>query len=451
MIGPELLQNQKILIHCSFEQGLGDVGACMKILDIFKKFMQPEQLAFCIEDKYTASLESFKESLEGIRVIALKGEQQKAEDRKAVGEFAPTKVVAFHTHGPFASYLDVSPHIPTISLGEYGDETDQPTEFAQSHRFVKYTLGLKTNPIENNGLGFLFNQKLIQYFQDKNNESPLYRLCTYLPHLSSHLSAAIVGQNEIKDFNSSHALYFGYANGSDAYNYQMLFIAAMILQNEKEVNGKQNLVFCLPGHCLFNGETPEERFSPEFVHFLKEHGFNQIELQARSTSKNEPFSKTNLSLTQDEKANSRKIVIVASPLTNSDYIEVMKASENEVLCTGDQSLSEALSAGKRLFYERLTHKTNHINRLCDLLQDSTQISIRYPLYTSRRSFQEQVKECPPSSKKYVAIPGINLFMNYIQIIAVKDVLSSLQDNRFNLNYSIFDSILLKIVVLINHY
>lgn len=384
------LQNQRILIHCSFEQGSGDVTACMKILDIYKKYMQPDQLAFCIHAEYAASLESFQESLKGIRVIALKGEQQIAEDRRAVDDFAPTKVVAFHTHGPLASYLNVSPHIPTISLGEYGDDSTRTTEYVQSHRFVKYTLGLKTIPSENSGLGFLFNQKLIDYFHDKNNENPLYRLSTYLPHLSPPLSAAIAGQNEIGDFNSTHALYFGYVNSSDYYNYQMLFIAAMILRNENKKDGKQNLVFCLPGRTSFNGETPEERFSPEFVRFLREHGFNQIELHARNTSQNEPFVKTTLSLTQE--ANPRKIVIVASPLTNPDFLEVMKASENEVLCTGDQSLSEALSAGKRLFYERLTHKTSHINRLCDILQERTQIAIRYPIYTMNRSFQEQAKE-----------------------------------------------------------
>ncbi|MCE5318464.1 MAG: hypothetical protein LLG04_14025 [Parachlamydia sp.] len=385
------LQNQRILIHCSFEQGSGDVSACMKILDIYKKYMQTDQLAFCIENQHAASLESFQESLKGIRVIALKGGDEQ-EDRRVVDDFAPTKVVAFHTHGPLASYLNVNPPIPTINLGEYGDDSCHPTQFAQSHRFVQYTLGLQNVKNEYNGLGFLFSQKLIDYFQDKNNENPLYRLSAYLPRLSPPLSAAIAGQNEIRDFNSTHALYFGYANSSDSYNYQMLFIAAMILRNENKKDGKQNLVFCLPGRNLFNGATPEERFSPEFVRFMKDHGFNQIELNERNSSKNELFAKTTLSLTKDAKANPRKIVIVASPLTNPDFLEVMKASENEVLCTGDQSLSEALSAGKRLFYEKLSHKTNHINRLCDILQKSTQIEIRYPLYTSRRSFLEQAKE-----------------------------------------------------------
>lgn len=366
----------------------------MKILEIYKKYMQPDQLAFCIQDKYMASLESFQDSLKGIRVIALKGgeEQQIAEDRRAVDDFAPTKVVAFHTPGPFASYLNVSPHIPTINLGEYGDDVSQPAKFAQSHRFFQYALGLQNIQNEYNGLGFLFSQKLIDYFHNKNNENSLYRLSTNLPHLTPPLSAAIVGQNEIDAFNKTHALYFGYANSGDSYNYQMLFIAAMILRNENKKDGKQNLVFCLPGHPLFNGATLEERFSPEFVRFLTEYGFKQIELHARNTSQPEPFIKTILPLTQETEANPRKIVIVASPLTSPDFLEVLKASENEVLCTGDQSLSEALSAGKRLFYEKLSHKSNHINRLCELLQKCTQIAIRYPLYTSRRSFLEQAKE-----------------------------------------------------------
>lgn len=384
-----------------------DVSASIKILEIFKKYVPLSQLAFCISKRNADDLITFQSNLIGVSILLLMNKrddsQSVLEDRLIVAKFDPTAIICFHCSGPFSPIFDQNPKIPTINFEEYGNNPFKPNEYILSHRFKKYSLGLNTkdNKDPNSyALGVFQDKDLINYFIDKRNESSLYRLLENLPKLPLSLFSAIVGEEKKEDFiqqitkfKSQKTMYFGYLNGHNKRDYQRAFIgAAILLENEKN-KGTKDINFIFPGNPRLS--TPLD-LSKELIDFLIEQGFSKVEFlnSLEIPSEVNPLKKTTFDLIPNCQKNRRILTLIAAPLNHSDLIHIIKASESEVLCTGDQSASECLTAGKRIFYETLSHKFNFALTICNLVNDicKKDISFHYShITTEKTSFAVKIK------------------------------------------------------------
>jgi hypothetical protein len=64
-------------------------------------------------------------------------------------------------------------------------------------------------------------------------------------------------------------------------------------------------------------------------------------------------------------------------MTHEDFLLLMKASEDEVLGTGDHSISEELSAGKKVYYQELPHKKKFAHDLSHMISKICKVELDF--------------------------------------------------------------------------
>jgi len=161
--------------------------------------------------------------------------------------------------------------------------------------------------------------------------------------------------------NPESKIYFGYSsNGCKVLEFTLDTITS---QREK----KENLDI-----CIVHRETSFfDRLSRNIFNlsYLQEKGISSLEIWKPGNSSN--YEKT---LTLENKDVDGKTVRIFLPkrLNHDDFINMLIASQPHVLVTGDQSLTEAISAGKIIWYDVPGHKgmlNRNLIRLAETLEN----------------------------------------------------------------------------------
>jgi hypothetical protein len=382
--GPASFSSSRILLTTNILTGLGDVAATVKLLAIFKKYVATDRLALCVHKEDFERFHFFEKEIQDIKkivVIDSPSAEDIEKDRDKISSFNPSLVISFNRGTPFRSELFTHP-VPGLGVKEYGYHNVMPDEYYHSHRFVKSSLGLRcSSGMESlDAMGLFQDPSLIEYYHDKRNQDASHRCMTYLPQLSQKLLQALFDDDEKKGsfkervahFSQTSKLYFGYVGEYFDVNYIKAFIGAMILQTPSCPKKECHLTFVLPGSKC----DSKEIFSKHFRLFLLEHGFSYARCIFEDEHRRHEYLHEKIDLSENKQMPGRCLTVFRSMTTHEDFLLLMKASEDEVLGTGDHSISEELSAGKKVYYQELPHKkkfahdlSNMISKICKVELD----------------------------------------------------------------------------------
>lgn len=250
------------------------------------------------------------------------------------------------------------------------------TEYAKSEPGATPT-GLK--PSE---LGIMVHQDLRGYKQElatkegpeaaqkwkldhllKLDDKRLVKAILTNPNASSSELAKIINTEtptaeEIQAFTTRRAkLYFGYSNRSGVKFAKT--VAELERGNVQDIDvvhpGAENMQTQLPGF--------KKELDGAYQANLIEAGIDRVELiEFNAMQDKNPDTKTAkepkiVVLQKKEKPKTMRLIYLPG-VSPSDMINLFKASEKTVQTTGNQSTSEALSAGKNVLYECLAFKQN---------------------------------------------------------------------------------------------
>lgn len=419
----------RFLIMGHVQPGFGDISATLKLLEVIKKYAPLENLALTIANDAEChkKLMIFSKLLDGVKIISFSATDDCYD---SIEKFNPSIVVLFHGLSLVSRRYELKIEhtkkpviqLPAVVFEEYNNIFEA---FVNHHSTdlkpvgASYSLGIHSsnfNPDPSRFcLGIFQDQKLVEYYRDPNSKNALNRLKTHAMSLNPNLYRAVIGDKPIEKFEKKTSLYFGYANNYHKADVQTAFIGAAVLLNRAS---QKDIVVILPGRFKINtfdklstenlfgkdgnalsddesdinalepsifelseseGVAEPVRTSDLFFNFLKEENFTSLEIVSwdEKTQQSTLIRKWEFDNPLDDKKMDRSVKVLSGDFSHHHFIELMLASEREVLCTGDQSLGEALSAGKKIYYEVLAHKLDLSNSLSDLIKRKCHVDVSF--------------------------------------------------------------------------
>ncbi len=211
---------------------------------------------------------------------------------------------------------------PALALLEYGFTP------LKSHRVMSKALGIGKEEI-----GILIDPSLKEWGFSEEAKSSRNRM-QQLEQLDPTLKAAIMGKKSFDELNNKHALYMSYA----PEKFLLKFIEVL---SEKNHSSHKNNIFVLPNLSA----TAIKDLNLKALHFRK---IKVIDL-------NQPSTQHSIK-SEETETTDKKITIIRGRIVHSAMLTLMKATEREILVTGDQSLSEAIAGNKNFIYIAPEHK-----------------------------------------------------------------------------------------------
>lgn len=376
--------DHRLLIMGHILSGYGDISATVKLLEVIKKYAPLENLALAFSGgaRSYEKLKPFFELLDRVKIISFSYSDDCYDE---IERFNPSAAVLFNgrflinrTYEMIIEHSKKTPiRIPAINFNEYNNYFD---EFKDNPNAtleligVSYSLGIHSTRFNPNPskfcLGIFQDQNLLEYYQDPNSKNSSLRLKKYTTALNPNLYQAVIGDGTVESFDKKTSLYFGYANSYYKTNFQIAFIGSAVLQTRAS---QKNIVIILPG--LFEVNS----ISNSFFKFIQNENFISFKnvLWDEMTSQKKINIKQKFDNCSDNKEMNRRMTILSGHFSHQHFKDLMLASEREVLCTGDQSLGEALTAGKKIYFEAPSHKLNLSNSLSDLIRRMCGVSVSF--------------------------------------------------------------------------
>lgn len=282
--------------------------------------------------------------------------------------------------------MDKDNKIPTITIAEYGFEKGL---YSSPHKNLSaYAFGFKASEI-----GYIPTPSLRKWATYQEDLSPMDRLRPLfaLPEtLQKAMFQSTLSEDVMTRFAETHKLYFAYAkNNSEIYS----FISAVGKMNAA-LNDKKHLTFFILGSALMSPafirkELPKTAAYPFEACFttLQKCGFSSINFVDATV----PEANRTLNLGSNGK---KTITLLLSPLASHFVENLIMASEEETLVTGDQSFSECLSAEKFPVYEIFPHKVKLYQDFMALFPD--ELSSRLKIHGSKNAHSTSALNLDPS-------------------------------------------------------
>lgn len=241
-------------------------------------------------------------------------------------------------------------------------------------------------------LGAMLNEELMQYASDPQNEDIGYRQ-KYVDALPQHLKDAIQRPSE------KQPLYFGYSNQSASKEAFIKVISSLSQKTDPTLVlvGTPIQSIATIDHIFKNNlqNRVDWKAVPIFEHFVQ-NGIHMVDLHWQSSS-DAPVQHKTISLVKNPSGRTTKLIFVQK-VSHETMIDLFKASEKEVLVTGDQSLTEAVSAGKFVLNDLRNHKQGVSNALVDIAK-SVDKKLEPLAKTLLASFQDKNLQDDPLNKK----------------------------------------------------
>lgn len=279
---------------------------------------------------------------------------------------------------PIRSYDNINPallqgEVSYIVLWEYGvKHREVPLEISGAPHYVG-SLG-----IEGDEEGILIDQEM----NNCSNVSWRERL-RHLEKITIELRSAILGSGELEkatfEFENSSRLYFGYASQKE---YFTKFLKAIVNYNH---GNNKNLTYVFP--------VSEDKFCcPKN---LKDVASVEIFVFDRAS---QTVNLKEVKVFSDE---GKKVKVILGPLSSDDLKWVQLASRRETMVTGDQSLSQAISAiFFRFIYEALPHKAELANSLGGLYPLSPSLGVNQGEALKAKNMLRYFEQCKEKKNEF---------------------------------------------------
>lgn len=235
-------------------------------------------------------------------------------------------------------------------------------------------------------LGIFLDEELIDFYRSKIYMNRTKR-CEMLLELPLSLRDAILEKQTPEEYSKTSSFYMGYSYYLET---AMQFLALVAEKESKDPFRTIDIV--IPGkkrsstgtQTLIHDFFKHPQLFP--VEALKKFNISEVRCGAHV-----------LKISDSD----GKILKIHNPplLEKEDFKTCLKASDPLMLVTGDQSLSEALSAGKVIMYEQLAHKE-------ELLEDLSQVGA--PFRVGKILHSLAFKECEDNHLRRFS-PFLKLF------------------------------------------
>lgn len=304
--------------------GLGDLACGAKIAALLQRAGIPRENITLVTE-YPRDMIPFRD-IHQCRVLS-------------VQEAATLHGIGMHIIAPVEDeatcFESLAQKIPVLMLGEYGAP---PLSLPLLPRSVLSAdiLGLNLSKEE---LGILIDEELFAFGHSSETLLPIRR-AEKLIHLPPALAASLEMQpSHIEEFVQKKLLFYGYASLPSTAAAFILSLALLTKENTRD------LVIVLPKTSM-STVLPILQESLSMLH---------ASTLSFSTYQNQQVMATHppMSLISPNK---RTILVLTGSFSLAEVKTFLMASEKETIATGDQSLSEALSANKLFFYETRVHK-----------------------------------------------------------------------------------------------
>lgn len=273
-------------------------------------------------------------------------EQEENSTPKIIQHIALQIVIPCDNSGTALPYLIKG--IPILAIVEY-DQDIFPIPPSLSNLLQFKSLGLSKDY-----LGIFIDAELRKWgFTDQglisdNCLMPLKRLAK-IKNLNDELQKSILGdlysEEQAVSFMQSNQLNFAYA-----HSFQLVkdFVQAIIKLSEST---QQNYTFVIPGK-KFESDNRWMRENFRFIRDLMDAGIDELKITVFESDVEQKTSTISLKSSDTPKV----LHILQGSFLNRTIKNVLMSAEREVLVTGDQTLSEAISANKNFIYEEQMHK-----------------------------------------------------------------------------------------------
>ncbi len=347
----EVLNNETLLIvGDQINYGLGDLACAMRVADLFCRFgkipekqitissNQPDLMkkVFCKDGRFRILHTDEAAQLEGVRLAVV----------------APFD-------GTHSGLETACRGYPVLFLTEY-NYSKQGVPIPLQNSGEAYVMGLRST--SNPTIGILIDEELKSWSQsdDALDLSKRIQLLTLLPE---SIQQCILSNRSAANFAETTSLFVGYASKQGNKN---CFLAAL---SRVEEASTKDLFVVLPGPSL-DWQLGKQRLPTWMELQLKYHGVGEIHSMAFCEDKIDDQGTIRLS------DNKKRLTILTGTFFQDQLKILWKASERDVMATGDQSLGEALAANKAIVYEEGLHKSEVAKALADSysLPQGTQVS-----------------------------------------------------------------------------
>lgn len=330
------------LIYSHALDGLGDISAAFKIAKWANKHLSisKEKIVIATNDLEKAEILNNK----NFKIIPYYEAENWAPPFLQI--IVPTST----------SYIKhpLSKGIPTLCLSEYGF-ADEAKGYQNYNWIACLALGIN---VKKGQLGICIYNKLKERGFSSNSLFSSERI-KFLYKANPFLVKFLTQNKEAEQFDTSDRLYLGYVRETIA---AQSFIKAVLSLNQ--TNAK-NLVIVLPGNTV-----NEYAISSTLNTALQSKDIQDIQLEFYNHHNHTSTILKSYALNSSGKT----LRIITGSFYHADLKKILLASEKETVVTGDQSLSEAISANKNWFYETRDHKRTFAQDL--------QISSSVPLVSS---------------------------------------------------------------------
>lgn len=339
------LGNRKILVSTAREAGYGNLICMLKIAS-----MLHERLGIPTENillSYDRSSDVDFESLNTKYHFQTTGERAVKER----GDLACRLIVPFSG----AQFYPLS--CPTLCIPQYGHETHPECMPRQGRSQLETVISgsvdwLSMGLSAEKNKGILISDELRAWGfspESKNSQKRIEQLANVSPQIKRRIfDKETIQTADLVAFDQRNRLYYGYASQCNVFGD---FIEA-VGEVDKMKNSEKNIVIVSPISPWTAKEMIEFNKFQGTLAKLRESGIGRIEIKAFEQNGSEEIL---YSKTLNENSGKTMTIVVGS-IPFEDTTSLWKASEKETVVTGDQSLSEAISANKTFAYETLTHK-----------------------------------------------------------------------------------------------
>ncbi len=174
----------------------------------------------------------------------------------------------------------------------------------------------------------------------------------------------------IENVNKGNHLYLAYAHTPECLKRYLHMVLLLEARDAKTAGHDVDLVVAFssrlgnPTLCLRAcDDLYESSFDDVFTVFPDKDETNKIYEKSLDVEVDAPLNEQVTTLVVNRR---RRLRLVSAPIAHVDMVTLMTVCEPLVCATGDQSATEALSAGKVMVYERFDHKKDFFKSLCVL-------------------------------------------------------------------------------------
>lgn len=382
------LASKNYLIVCDKVDNLGDLSAGFKVIhDLHERIGVPLNNIFVVSNDV--------ESCEIFNKYNIKVEKSKHKIIKKIISEANINLQIATSTDQHTAKNKLTGQVPVLALCEYDFEIDTRTNL-----FECKSLGLGKEAI-----GIMIDPSLKEWGFSEDAKDRTKRHAQ-INELNPQLQQAILGKKNIQKFDETSRLYTSYA--------REFILAAYLKKIISEDFENKNFVFVLSDMSADSlNDLNLEEFDIDSVKLIpldkEKSDIKKIELRSK------------------EERKGRKVKIITGRVKHDEMLKLFKAANPKAIVTGDQSLSEAISANMNIIYAAPDHKHKLESNLSRL---------GYPTFSYEGNRKQNIYLPRFTREDKVASMNQQVCTNYDYLPKFKEILNKIFVTPFEISESL---------------